>query len=130
MVADDDVFVDMCEAAVNLCRTSAAARRAPSSTCTSRPGAFLGSAARSNFVTEGVTGVSVPGRSYVGMGIPLYNVHEVREFFGKVQRHRRVRPRRAIDDYDKHVIAAHAAENPDEGFKPTSGRSSGSSCSL
>merc|ERR1740138_416771 len=59
------------------------------------------------------------------MGIPLYNIPAIRSFYGKD----REGPGGDInffeDDYNKinsHVIAARiTAENPDEGFKPTSG---------
>jgi len=76
-------------------------------------------------VTEGITGVNMPATQLqVAMGIPLYNVPEVRRFFG-----RDLYGTDKIDfmnewykDVDTHVIAARiTAENPDEGFKPTSG---------
>jgi acetyl-CoA carboxylase/biotin carboxylase 1 len=61
----------------------------------------------------------------VAMGIPLYNIPEVRKLYGRPD----VFGTDAIDfleerypDIDSHVIAARiTAENPDEGFKPTSG---------
>ena len=78
-------------------------------------------------VTEGITGVSLPTTQiHVAMGIPLYNVPEVRAFYDKdfngigefdlevYKQH---------EEYPKHVMAARiTAENPDEGFKPTSGK--------
>jgi len=77
-------------------------------------------------VTEGITGVNVPSlQLQVAMGIPLTAIPDVRRFFG--------RDGEGTDPIDfmeedyvypkKHVIAARiTAENPDEGFKPTSGR--------
>ena len=76
-------------------------------------------------VSEGISGVNLPATQLqVAMGIPLYNVPEVRRFFG-----RDMYGTDKIDfmeewykDIDTHVIAARiTAENPDEGFKPTSG---------
>jgi len=76
-------------------------------------------------VTEGISGVNMPATQLqVAMGIPLYNIPEVRRFFG-----RDMYETDKIDfmnewykDIDTHVIAARiTAENPDEGFKPTSG---------
>mmetsp|Transcript_36979 Transcript_36979/g.89793 ORF Transcript_36979/g.89793 Transcript_36979/m.89793 type:complete len:2085 (+) Transcript_36979:524-6778(+) len=76
-------------------------------------------------VTEGITGINMPATQLqVAMGIPLYNVPEVRRFFG-----RDMYGTDKIDfmeewysPVDSHVIAARiTAENPDEGFKPTSG---------
>ena len=77
-------------------------------------------------VTEGVSGANLPATQLqVAMGIPLYNMPEIRRFYGKAdpygtdpidfleERYR---------DIDCHIIAARiTAENPDEGFKPTSG---------
>ena len=76
-------------------------------------------------VTEGITGVNLPATQLqVAMGIPLHRIPEIRRFYG-----RDVNTDDKIDfmeeDYiypDTHVIAARiTAENPDEGFKPTSG---------
>eukprot|EP00966_Prymnesium_polylepis_P292106 6746052-Prymnesium_polylepis.1 len=60
------------------------------------------------------------------MGIPLHNIPEVRTFYGKDFGGigefdlDYFKPNSA---YEKHVIAARiTAENPDEGFKPTSGK--------
>lgn len=77
-------------------------------------------------VTEGITGTNLPATQLqVAMGIPLYNVPEVRKFYGRPD----VYGTDPIDfleerylDVDTHLIAARiTAENPDEGFKPTSG---------
>lgn len=76
-------------------------------------------------VTEGITGTNLPATQLqVAMGIPLYNIPTIRMLYNKEpydtdpidfleERYR---------DIDSHVIAARiTAENPDEGFKPTSG---------
>jgi len=77
-------------------------------------------------VTEGITGANLPATQLqVAMGIPLYNIPEIRMLYGRPdpfgtdpidfleERYR---------DIDSHVIAARiTAENPDEGFKPTAG---------
>jgi len=77
-------------------------------------------------VSEGISGVNMPATQLqVAMGIPLYNIPEVRRFFGKDDMY----GTDTIDfmeewykPIDSHVIAARiTAENPDEGFKPTSG---------
>lgn len=77
-------------------------------------------------VTEGLTNVNLPSvQLQVAMGIQLDKIPEIREFYGRADN-----DDSPIDfmeeDYqypDKHVIAARiTAENPDEGFKPTSGR--------
>jgi acetyl-CoA carboxylase/biotin carboxylase 1 len=77
-------------------------------------------------VTEGLTGVNLPSvQLQVAMGIPLYRIPEIRQFYN-----REPFGEDFIDfmteDYgypNNHVIAARiTAENPDEGFKPTSGR--------
>ncbi|GKY96267.1 hypothetical protein MPSEU_000586300 [Mayamaea pseudoterrestris] len=77
-------------------------------------------------VTEGITGVNLPATQLqVAMGIPLFNIPEIRRFYGKSD----VYGTSPIDfieedypDINSHVIAARiTAENPDEGFKPTSG---------
>ncbi|PHJ25261.1 acetyl- carboxylase acc1 [Cystoisospora suis] len=77
-------------------------------------------------VSEGVTGVNLPAAQLqVAMGIPLSRIPDIRLFFG--------RNPEATDSIDflkedhvpikRHVLAARVtAENPDEGFKPTSGR--------
>jgi len=77
-------------------------------------------------VTEGLTGVNLPATQLqIAMGIPLSNVPAIRAMYGKD-----VTENTPIDfakeEYlpiKKHVIAARiTAENPDEGFKPTSGK--------
>ena len=77
-------------------------------------------------VTEGLTGVNLPSvQLQVAMGISLDRIPAIRELFG-----RNPTGNDPIDflaeEYvypNKHVIAARiTAENPDEGFKPTSGR--------
>merc|ERR1719311_1424156 len=78
-------------------------------------------------VTEGITGVSLPATQiHIAMGIPLYNVPEVRSFYNEDPAEVGafdLEVFKPFDEYDKHVIAARiTAENPDEGFKPTSGK--------
>jgi len=77
-------------------------------------------------VTEGLTGVNLPATQLqIAMGIPLSNIPEIRTLFGQDRN-----GTSNIDffnteykDIDSHVIAARiTAENPDDGFKPTSGR--------
>ena len=77
-------------------------------------------------VTEGLTGINLPATQLqVAMGIPLSMIPEVRRFYdrdsyGTDKIDFLKEPYRAIN---RHVIAARiTAENPDEGFKPTSGR--------
>jgi len=77
-------------------------------------------------VTEGITGTNLPATQLqVAMGIPLYNIPEIRMLYGKEDPYG-VDPIDFLEeryrDIDTHVIAARiTAENPDEGFKPTSG---------
>jgi len=77
-------------------------------------------------VTEGITGVNIPAlQLMVGMGVPLSRVPDIRRFYG-------LNPEEdsPIDFFDMeykypsaHVIAARVtAENPDDAFRPTSGR--------
>jgi acetyl-CoA carboxylase/biotin carboxylase 1 len=78
-------------------------------------------------VTEGITDVSLPGTQlHVAMGIPLYNVPEVRRFWGHDYNgvgEIDLTHFKPSSEYPKHVMAARiTAENPDEGFKPTSGK--------
>jgi acetyl-CoA carboxylase/biotin carboxylase 1 len=77
-------------------------------------------------VTEGLTGVNLPSvQLQVAMGIPLYRVPEIRAMYG-LDPEGNTPIDFLKDEYiypDKHIIAARiTAENPDEGFKPTSGR--------
>ena len=76
-------------------------------------------------VTEGITGCNLPATQLqVAMGIPLYNIPEIRLLYGKDPKEHT-----PIDfmteEYlpiTKHVIAARiTAENPDEGEKHTVG---------
>jgi len=77
-------------------------------------------------VTEELTRVNLPATQLqVCMGIPLDRIPQIRRFYGKA-----ADEDSSIDflqdNYvypDRHVIAARiTAENPDDGFKPTSGR--------
>ena len=77
-------------------------------------------------VTEGITGVNMPATQLqVAMGIPLYNIPEIRRLYGKPDIYGTDPIDFIEEEYkpiDTHVIAARiTAENPDEGFKPTSG---------
>jgi len=77
-------------------------------------------------VTEGITGTNLPATQLqVAMGIPLYNMPEVRNLYGRPDAYG-TDPIDFLEerylDIDCHIIAARiTAENPDEGFKPTSG---------
>ena len=76
-------------------------------------------------VTEGVSGVNLPATQLqVAMGIPLNKIPEVRRFYG-LDMYGDSTINFLEDEYkepDSHIIAARiTAENPDEGFKPTSG---------
>lgn len=78
-------------------------------------------------VTEGLTGINLPSvQLQVAMGIPLDRIPDVREFFGRDPHNLNDKIDFLEDRYvypDRHVIAARiTAENPDEGFKPTSGK--------
>lgn len=78
-------------------------------------------------VTEGITGVNMPATQLqVAMGIPLYNIPEIRRLYGKEDMYGLDKIDFLEEEYmpiDTHVIAARiTAENPDEGFKPTSGK--------
>ena len=77
-------------------------------------------------VTEGITFVNMPATQLqVAMGIPLDRIPDVRRFYGKDPELEGGDIDFFEDAYnypDSHVIAARlTAENPDEGFKPTSG---------
>ena len=76
--------------------------------------------------TEGITDINMPATQLqVAMGIPLHRIPHIRRFYGLEDVHgsstigfHEVR----YPKITKHVIAARiTAENPDEGFKPTSG---------
>ncbi|GMH72279.1 hypothetical protein TrLO_g4355 [Triparma laevis f. longispina] len=76
-------------------------------------------------VTEGISLVNLPATQLqVAMGIPLNKIPEVRKFYG-LDMYGDSKIDFLTEDYkpiDTHVIAARiTAENPDEGFKPTSG---------
>ena len=78
-------------------------------------------------VTEGLTGINLPSvQLQVAMGIPLDKIPEIRQFFGREPHNMDDKIDFMKDQYvypDRHVIAARiTAENPDEGFKPTSGK--------
>jgi acetyl-CoA carboxylase/biotin carboxylase 1 len=78
-------------------------------------------------VTEGITGINLPSvQLQVAMGIPLDRIPDVREFFGRDPHNLNDKIDFLNEHYvypDRHVIAARiTAENPDEGFKPTSGK--------
>jgi acetyl-CoA carboxylase/biotin carboxylase 1 len=78
-------------------------------------------------VTEGITGVNMPATQLqVAMGIPLNRIPEIRKLYGRPDVYGSDTIDFLEEDYkpiDSHVIAARiTAENPDEGFKPTSGR--------
>ncbi|KAG5181165.1 acetyl-CoA carboxylase [Tribonema minus] len=77
-------------------------------------------------VTEGLTNANLPSlQLQVAMGIPLYRIPDIRQFYGLDRTGTSTidfmtQPYAPINN---HVIAARiTAENPDEGFKPTSGR--------
>jgi len=77
-------------------------------------------------VTEGITNVNLPATQLqCAMGIPLYKIPEVRRLYAKEDMYGDDVIDFLEEDYkpiDTHVIAARiTAENPDEGFKPTSG---------
>jgi len=133
IVAEDDIFEEMMKAAVRLCQ-SLGYRSAGTVEYMYIPATkeyyFLELNPRLQVehpVTEGITGVSLPATQlHVAMGIPLYNVPEVRSFYdadpsgiGEVN----LDYFKKSSEYPKHVMAARiTAENPDEGFKPTSGK--------
>jgi len=77
-------------------------------------------------VTEGITEVNLPATQLqIAMGIPLNKIPQVRRLYGKDDLYGDSEIDFLEEEYkdiDCHVIAARiTAENPDEGFKPTSG---------
>ena len=77
-------------------------------------------------VTEGITLVNLPATQLqVAMGIPLNKIPQIRRLYAKEDIYGDDEIDFLEEDYkpiDSHVIAARiTAENPDEGFKPTSG---------
>lgn len=77
-------------------------------------------------VTEGITDVNMPATQLqVAMGIPLYNIPQIRAFYNR-DLYGNDKIDFLTEDYkplNSHVIAARiTAENPDEGFKPTAGK--------
>ena len=77
-------------------------------------------------VTEGITCVNMPATQVqVAMGIPLYSIPQIRHLYGKADLYGTDPIDFMTEEYrpiDSHVIAARiTTENPDEGFKPTSG---------
>jgi len=78
-------------------------------------------------VTEEVTRVNLPAtQMLVCSGIPLQNLPQIRSFYGKSPDDQTSPIKFLEDNYvypDRHVIAARiTAENPDDAFKPTSGK--------
>lgn len=78
-------------------------------------------------VTEGITGINLPSvQLQVAMGIPLDRIPDVRNFYGRDSTKGYDKIDFMKEDYEypkNHVIAARiTAENPEEGFKPTSGK--------
>jgi len=78
-------------------------------------------------VTEEITRVNLPATQLqVCMGIPLKNIPQIRRFYGKDVQDTASGIDFLKDTYvypDRHVMAARiTAENPDDGFKPTSGK--------
>ena len=78
-------------------------------------------------VTEELTRVNLPATQVlVCCGVPLENIAQIRRFYGKSDSDM-TSPINFLEDRyvypDRHVIASRiTAENPDDGFKPTSGK--------
>ena len=82
-------------------------------------------------VTEMITRVNLPAAQLqVAMGIPLYNIPEIRELYGRHRFEEEPHATKSIIDFDTatrvpphgHCIAVRiTAENAEAGFKPTSG---------
>jgi len=77
-------------------------------------------------VTESITGVNMPATQlHIAMGIPLYNIPDIRKFYGMDPTVNSKIDFFAVDypPITTHCCASRiTAENPDEGFKPTSGK--------
>jgi len=77
-------------------------------------------------VTESITGVNMPATQLqIAMGVPLYNVPDIRRFYGMDPTVNSKIDFFAVDypPITSHCCASRiTAENPDEGFKPTSGK--------
>ncbi|KAL1495877.1 hypothetical protein AB1Y20_014521 [Prymnesium parvum] len=132
-IAPDDTFCEMMRAAVRLCNTlgyQSAGTVEYLFIPETNDYYFLELNPRLQVehpVTEGITGVSLPATQIqVAMGLPLYNIPEIRRFYGHDYAgigEINLDYFKPSSKYDKHVIAARiTAENPDEGFKPTSGK--------
>ncbi|KAH8078525.1 acetyl-CoA carboxylase [Aureococcus anophagefferens] len=129
-----DIFADMELKAKKLVQNIGYVGAARSSTCTTKTDEYFFLELNPRLqvehpVTEGVTGVNLPATQLqVAMGIPLPNMPEVRRLYGLA--HDDEATTLDLDDPDtkyelpeRHVLAARiTAENPDEGFKPTSGK--------
>lgn len=78
-------------------------------------------------VTEELTRVNLPATQVlVCCGVPLEKIPQIRRFYGKSESDT-TSPINFLEDRyvypDRHVIASRiTAENPDDGFKPTSGK--------
>ena len=77
-------------------------------------------------VTEGVTGVNLPATQLqVAIGISLNQIHEIPRMYERSDMHGFDKIDFMEEEYRKpdcHIVIARiTAENPDEGFKPTSG---------
>lgn len=78
-------------------------------------------------VTEELPRVNLPATQVlVCCGVPLENIAQIRRFYGKSDSDT-TSPINFLEDRyvypDRHVIASRiTAENPDDGFKPTSGK--------
>jgi len=78
-------------------------------------------------VTEAITGVNMPATQLqVAMGIPLERMPQIRNFYGLPEKDRTTSIDFMTQDYvypKVHCLAARiTAENPDDAFKPTSGK--------
>eukprot|EP01052_Picozoa_sp_SAG31_P004045 SAG31_NODE_163_length_21856_cov_7.550214_1_plen_2125_part_00 len=75
--------------------------------------------------SEWITGCNIPAlQLQIAMGLPLSNIPDIRKFYGKPRFDPAVKPDFSVDKpkIHGHVIAGRiTAENPDEGFQPTSG---------